>query len=96
MADYGDHFEIFGFSLIKYNAYREKLEKLREEGNFLGFAPRWQLPIKIRNISNIATNTSNILVIHDSRSEIAQGLAPYFSNEVLGDSEVVISSYALS
>ena len=95
LADQGDHAEIFGFSLLKYDTYKEKLQKLRENGNFLGFAPRWQLPTKIRNISDPATNTSNILIIHDSAAEADQGLAPYFSGEVLGDSEIIISSYAL-
>jgi hypothetical protein len=55
--------------LLKYDTYKEKLNKLRENGNFLGFAPRWQLPTKIRNISDPATNTSNILIIHDSAAE---------------------------
>ena len=68
---------------------------MRENGQFLGFAPRWQLPTKIRNISDPATNTSNILIIHDSAAEADQGLAPHFSGEVLGDSEIIISSYAL-
>ena len=65
--------------------------KLAEGGDFVGFAPRWQLPTKIRNISNPATNTSNILIIIDSAAEADQGLAPYFDGEVLGDSEIMIS-----
>jgi len=95
LADQGDHAEIFGFSLIKFDAYREKLDALNSTGVFRGFSPRWQLPTKIRNISNPATNTSNILIVLDSAREVDNRMGQYFSREVLGDSEIMISSYAL-
>ena len=95
LADQGDHAEIFGFSLIKFDAYRDKLDALNSTGVFRGFSPRWQLPTKIRNISNPATNTSNILIILDSAREVDIQFAEHFTDEVLGDSEIIISSYAL-
>ena len=95
LADQGDHAEIFGFSLIKFNAYRKALDALNSTGVFKGFSPRWQLPTKIRNISNPATNTSNILIVLDSAREVDNKFAKHFTREVLGDSEIIVSSYAL-
>ena len=53
------------------------------------------MPTKIRNISNPATNTSNILIIIDSAREIDNRIGQHFSTEVIGDSEIIVSAYAL-
>ena len=41
LEDQGDHAEIFGLSLIKFDTYREELDALNKTGIFRGFSPRW-------------------------------------------------------
>jgi hypothetical protein len=46
---------------------------------FDGFAPRWTLITKLRNVSNPLFNTSTLLLVVDSKKEIDIGLGRYFS-----------------
>ena len=48
----------------------------------------------MRNIEQPALNTSALLIILDSAREVDLDLYPYFSNELLGDSEIMISKSA--
>jgi hypothetical protein len=50
--------------------------------------------MKLRNATNSARNTSCILIIVDSEREIDFGFANGFSNEILGDSEIMLSASA--
>lgn len=50
LQDYGDHAEIFGFNLLKFDSMKDKLDELNQSGVFKGFSPRWTLPMKLRNI----------------------------------------------
>lgn len=42
----GDHAEIFGFNLLKFDEFKKKLDPLSNDssGMFKGFSPRWTLP----------------------------------------------------
>ena len=53
------------------------------------------MPTKIRNISNPEVNTTNILIIIDSAREIDNRMGEHFESDVLGDSEIIVSAYAL-
>jgi len=53
------------------------------------------LPISLRNISNSSLNSSCIMIILDSEREIDVGIGKSFSQQVLGDSEIIVSGSAL-
>mmetsp|Transcript_22269 Transcript_22269/g.34447 ORF Transcript_22269/g.34447 Transcript_22269/m.34447 type:complete len:800 (-) Transcript_22269:1038-3437(-) len=53
------------------------------------------MPTKLRNSSDSATNTSSILLIIDSEREVDLEFANGFSDEIIGDSEIMISEAAL-
>lgn len=89
----GDHAEILGFNLLKFDEFKKKLDPLNE-GMFKGFSPRWTLPTQLRNVDQPALNTSALLIIIDSAREIDLDFYPYFENEILGDSEIMISTSA--
>ena len=61
---------------------------------FKGFAPRWILPMMLRNVTNPARNTSCILMIIDSEREVDLDFGTGFSTEIIGDSEMMISAPA--
>lgn len=63
--------------------------------DFRSFTPRWILPTKFRNSTNPERNTSSILIILDSAREVDNRIAEYFSKEIIGDSEVMITEQAL-
>lgn len=93
--DYGDHAELFGFNLLKFDAMKEKLDKLNKQGKFKGFAPRWTLPTKLRNVENPNLNTSCLLLAIDSARESDLELMPYFSKSIIGDNEIMVANSAL-
>jgi hypothetical protein len=71
--------QILGFNLLSFKEINPKLEKLRDGDKFSGFTPRWQIPTKLRNVTNTDRNTSSILMIIDSKREREIGFAPGFS-----------------
>lgn len=93
--DKGDHAEFFGFSLLKFDAMKEKLDKLNNDSDFRGFSPRWTLPTKLRNPHNPNLNTSCLLVSIDSERESDLGLVPHFSLDIIGDNEIMVAQSAL-
>lgn len=95
LKDNGDYTEVLGFKLLNFGKLKEKLDPLTEVTNFRAFSPRWILPTKFRNITNPARNTSSILIVLDSRREVDKKLAEYFSTEILGENEVMITQQAL-
>lgn len=92
--DMGDHAEIFGFNLLKFDKFKEKLDPLNTEDIFRGFSPRWTLPTALRNIHEPNLNTSALMIIIDSAREIDLGMFPYFPEIYLGDSEIMIPKSA--
>ena len=50
--------------------------------------------MKLRNATDSDRNTSCILIIVDSEREINYGFANGFSDEILGDSEIMLSDSA--
>jgi hypothetical protein len=95
VIDYGDSIYIAGITLLKFDNFKNMLEPLSKSGEFVGFAPRYILPISIRNISNSSLNSSCIMIILDSEREIDVGIGKSFSQQVLGDSEIIVSGSAL-
>ena len=89
-----DHFSVFGFSLLNFYSFRSRLDPLNDSPTFKGFSPRWTLPMNLRNSTDSARNTSCILIIVDPEREINFDFANGFSNEILGDSEIMISDSA--
>lgn len=73
---------------------KEKLDPLNEGDVIKGFSPRWMLPSKLRNITDESRNTSCIMIIIDSKREVDLGLIEPFSQEIIGDSEIMISDTA--
>lgn len=67
--DQGDHAEILGFNLLRFDDFEKKLDPINGQG-FNGFTPRWTLPTKIRNTTNPNLNTSCMMVILDSKREV--------------------------
>lgn len=90
----GDHAEIFGFNLLKFDEFAKKLDPMIGQGLFKGFSPRWIFPTRLRNIHEPALNTSSILIVLDSAREVELDLVPFFGKEILGDSEIMISDSA--
>lgn len=95
VKDNGDHSEIAGFKLLNFAKLREQLDPLSNHTSFKGFTPRWILPTRFRNSTNSARNTSCILIVLDSRREIDYKIGEYFSQEVLGENEIMITDQAL-
>lgn len=89
-----DYTNVVGFDLINFRKLSEKLDPLNERNMIKGFSPRWILPSKLRNITNTDRNTSCIMIIVDSKREVDLGLIEPFSQEIIGDSEVMISETA--
>ena len=89
-----DYTNVVGFNLINFRKLSEKLDPLNDGDAIKGFSPRWILPSKLRNITNTDRNTSCIMIIVDSRREVDLGLIEPFSQEIIGDSEVMISETA--
>lgn len=83
-----DHFELFGFDMLVFDAFKDKLDPLSEKDVWKGFSPRWTIPAKLR--SNQLT-TSIILIIMDTAREVQYGIGPYFSKTILGLSEMISS-----
>lgn len=71
------------------------MDPLTEYTDFRAFSPRWILPTKFRNVTNPARNTSSILIVLDSAREVDRKLAEYFSQEIIGMNEVMITEQAL-
>ena len=92
VKDNGDYTEIAGFKLLYFKILKEKLDPLTENTNFRAFTPRGILPTKFRNVSNSARNTSSIMIVIDSALEADRHLAEYFSKEIIGENEVMITS----
>jgi hypothetical protein len=90
----GDHAEIFGFNLLKFDKFKEKLDPLNTKDIFRGFSPRWTLPTALRNIHEPNLNTSALMIIIDSAREIDLDMFPYFPEIYLGDSEIMIPQSA--
>jgi hypothetical protein len=95
VSDQGDHAEVFGFNLLKFNAVKDKLDELNLGPDFKGFSPRWTLPTRLRNTGNPSLNTSCLLLVIDSAREVDLGLAPYFQQDILGDNEIMVAESAL-
>jgi hypothetical protein len=92
--DNGDHSEIFGFQLLKFDEFAKRLDPLNGKGTFKGFSPRWMFPTKLRNVNDAEISTSSILIVLDSAREVELDLVPYFGKQILGDSEIMISETA--
>jgi hypothetical protein len=80
---------------LNFDVLKKKLDTLDADGDFKGFSPRWMLPTRLRNITNPEIYTSNLLIIIDSAREADRGLGEHFSTEIIGDNEIMVSSYAL-
>jgi len=74
---------------------KDKLDELNSGGVFKGFTPRWTLPMNLRNIENPNLNTSCLLVVVDSARERDLDLIPFFSKDIIGDSEIMVADTAL-
>jgi len=61
---------------LKFDVFEKKLKDL---SGFEGFAPRWTLITKLRNITNPLLNSSSLLLVIDSKKEVDIGLGRYFS-----------------
>lgn len=95
MKDYGDYAEVLGLKLLNFAKLKDKLEPLTNTTGFRAFTPRWILPTRFRNSSNPARNTSSILIVIDSAREVDYRLGEYFSREIIGEDEVMITEQAL-
>ena len=60
-----------------------------------GFSPRWTLPVVARNKTNPQLSTSCLLLIIDSKREAEYKFGTGFTEERIGDSEVMLSSNAM-
>lgn len=80
--------------MLVFDEYKTKLDPLTKKDVWKGFAPRWTLPAKLRN-EDKTLSTSIILIIMDTAREVQYGIGPYFSNTILGISEMISSEQAL-
>jgi hypothetical protein len=80
--------------LLNFDQIKETVDSLnyKEGGEFRGFSPRWQLPAKLRNVTDSNRNTSSMLLIIDSRREVELGFSPSFSRQIIGDSEIMVQA----
>ena len=90
-----DYATILGIDILKFGTLKERLDPLSEGNIFKGFAPRWTLPTVLRNVTDPLRNSSCFLVIVDSAREADLGLIPPFSQEILGDNEMMLSETAM-
>ena len=90
-----DHASIMGIDILKFGTLKERLDPLSKGGIFKGFAPRWTLPTLLRNVTDPTRNSSCFLIIVDSAREADLGLIPPFSQEILGDNEMMLSETAM-
>ena len=67
-------------------------EKVTADSLFKGFSPRWTLPVKVRNVTDPTLHTSVMLLIIDSKREAELEFGAGFTEERIGDSEVMIST----
>ena len=75
---------------------KEKLEaNLTPDSLFKGFSPRWTLPVKVRNITDPTLHTSIMLLIIDSKREAELKFGAGFTDERMGDYEVMISTHTM-
>jgi hypothetical protein len=81
--------------MVVFDQFKDKLDPLNEDSSWKGFSPRWTLPTKLRNSNDTSLATSTILVIMDTAREVHLGIGPYFSQSVLGLSEMIASDQAL-
>lgn len=84
-----------GIDILKFGTLKERLDPLSEGSIFKGFAPRWTLPTLLRNVTDPSRNSSCFLIIVDSAREADLGLIPPFSQEILGDNEMMLSETAM-
>lgn len=91
LKDHGDYTEVLGFKLLNFANLKEKLDPLANTTDFRAFTPRWMLPARFRNATNPARNTSTILIVLDSAREVDSRLGEYFSQEIIGENEVMIT-----
>jgi hypothetical protein len=73
----------------------ESLDNLTERSSFKGFTPRWTLPTLLRNTTDSSRNSSCFLIIVDSQREVDLGLIEPFSQEIIGDNEMMLSDTAM-
>lgn len=95
-ANNGDHLELLGLNLLKFDVFKEKLDPLTQSGPFKGFTPRWTLPTRLRNPTDPNKNSSCILVILDSSREVDLEIAKYFTKDVMWKSELMAHEQLLS
>ena len=69
---------------------------MSQEKDFRGFSPRWNIPIKLRNDTNAALNTSAVLLVVDTKREKELDFGNGFDNQVLGESMLMASNAALN
>ena len=65
-------------------------------GQFKGFSPRWTLPVTLSNVTNPDKNVSSIVLIIDSARESDRNVAEYFTKEIIGKSEMMVSNKILT
>jgi hypothetical protein len=90
--DEPDHISVGGLSFLNFDYFNRKLSNLT---GFEGFTPRHTLITRLRNVRNPLFNTSSLFLIVDSKREVDIGLGRYFSQTVLGDSDIIVSNAAL-
>jgi len=71
-----DSTSFLDMNLLQFNELEEVLGNMTE---FEGFAPRWLLPMRLRNQAKPELNTSVVLLIIDSQKEVEIGLGQFFS-----------------
>ena len=76
-------------SLFNVSVFDKKLQGLP---GFEGFAPRYTLITRLRNLTDSLLNTSAMLVVIDSKREIDIGLGRYFSQKVMGKGDIMVSN----
>ena len=95
MANNGDHLEILGFNLLKFDVFKQKLDPLIDNGPFKGFTPRWNLPTRLRNPNDHSKNSSCMLIVIDSSREVDLEIAKYFTKDVMWKNEIMANEQLL-
>jgi hypothetical protein len=65
-----DHFEVFGYDLLVFDAFKAKLDPLYETNDWKGFAPRWTIPARLRSLEDPSLTTSVIMIVMDTAREV--------------------------
>lgn len=81
--------------MLRFDVFAKKLDELNGKGTFRGFVPRWILPTKVRRPDEPARNTSCLLIVIDSKREVDLNLTRHFSQQILGENEIMVSAGAL-